>query len=363
MTKTEPHVTERKRNEVEAVRKLINEYKVMGIVNLENLPAFNYMKILYSLKGKILLKYTKKRLIKIAFDEANDAKLLPLKEKLEGIPALIFTNEDPFRLAQILKKSKSKASAKAGDIAPIDIIISSGPTDFAPGPMIGELGALGIKTKVENGKITIVSEKLLVKSGSEINEKSAAIMSKLKIEPMEIGLNLVLTYQNGEITDRAVLNIDVEEYENNVKIAAGESMSLAVSIGYICSDTINLLIAKAVRQGDSLAEKSKFNEKINDLSKKQEAETRKSEKPPEKPKSEDKESSGIPQHIEKKIEKEIKEEAKANADSSLDGPNKEEKIQNEKMIVSGISDVSDDDIKKAQDTLRDLTNKKIRGEI
>src|SRR3989344_3224525 len=151
MIKPKAHITEKKRNEVEDIKKLIMEYNVIGIVNLANLPAFIYMKILHSLRGKIKLKYTKKRFMKIAFDETQDKNLQVLKEKLVGIPALIFTNEEPFKLAQILKKSKNNAPAKIGDIAPIDIIIPAGSTDFPPGPIIGELGALGIKTQVMNG--------------------------------------------------------------------------------------------------------------------------------------------------------------------------------------------------------------------
>ena len=344
MNKPQVRVKQEKRNEVEGIKRYLKEYKVMGIVDLTSLPAFNYMKIRYLLKDKLKLKYAKKRLMKIAFDETNDERLKSLKERLVGIPALIFTNEEPFRLAQILKKSKSNILAKPGDIAPVDIIVPAGPTEFTPGPMIGELGALGIKTQVEGGKVTIKADKLLVKAGEIINEKNAALMAKLKIEPMQIGLNLVMTYQNGEVLDGTVLNIDLEEYENNLKLAAGESMALAMYLGYISKETVNLLIVKAYREGRALAEKSKFMEKItglntkNDKPKAQEQAQSKSDIT--EMENFNKEDNEIPEDI----ENEIKEEKKTNE-------------------TRGITDINEDDIKKAQDVLKDLTNKKIRGEL
>jgi len=68
------------------------------------------------------------------------------------MPALLFTKENPFKLYNKLQKSKSSAPAKAGQTAPSEIVVPKGPTPFAPGPIIGELGALGIKTAVENIK-------------------------------------------------------------------------------------------------------------------------------------------------------------------------------------------------------------------
>ncbi len=347
MNKPPVRIKQEKRNEVEEIKRYLKEYKVMGIVNLSSLPAFNYMKIRFSLKDKIKLKYTKKRLMKIAFDEVNDAQLKSLKERLIGIPALIFTNEDPFRLAQILKKSKSNILAKPGDIAPTDIVVPAGQTEFSPGPMIGELGAMGIKTQVENGKVSIKADKLLVKTGEAINDKNAALMAKLKMEPMQIGLNLVLTYQNGEVLEGNVLNIDVDEYEDNLKIAAGESMALAMYIGYVTRETANLLIAKAYREGESLAEKSKFNEKISELNA-----------------QEDKIETIQTEH--NAGEREAKTESVNKDDNEF--AEKENEVKKEAFEakineIKGISDVTLDDIKKAQDILKDLTNKKIRGEI
>jgi large subunit ribosomal protein L10 len=42
---------------------------------------------------------------------------------MEGQPALIFTDMNPFKLYKILEDSKTQAPAKAGNIAPSDIVV------------------------------------------------------------------------------------------------------------------------------------------------------------------------------------------------------------------------------------------------
>jgi len=422
MAEFEPHITQEKRKEVEEIKKLISENKVLGVLNLENLPALNYMKIRRQLKDRLILKYSKKRLMKIAFDETNDENLKKIKDKLVGIPALLFANEDPFVLFQALKKSKTPAPAKAGDIAPRDIIIPAGPTDFTPGPMIGELGAIGIKTQVEGGKISIKDDKLLVKEGEVINEKQAELISKMGIMPMEIGLNLVLTYGDKEILERKVLDIDITEYENNIKIASGESFSLAMSIAYATPETIIPLISKAwieaktVRDdaniltsdniGVKLAEADRsakileqpFKNKgkplethetlplsTNETSAENALEEVKTEAAPVQ--EEVKEPEKVETVQENKIEEPpiVKEEAAPIQEETVNRQeevSKEEKITEEnktnqelsdkveptqeeakKPEVKNQHDVTNDDIQKAQDKIRELTDKKIKGKL
>jgi len=286
-------IPEWKRKEVEEIKQLIKEYKVLAIVNLKNLPAFNLMKIKTNIRGKLILKYAKKRLIKRAFNELNDTNLINLKDRLVGIPALIFTNEEPFKLFQLLKKNRTPIPAKADDFAPKDIIIPAGPTNFTPGPMIGELSTIGIKTAVEQGKIVIKTDKLLVEKDQKINSKQAELMSKLGIEPMETGINIVLTYQNGEILESNILDIDTDQIFNNLKLAISDSIALAISINYITKDTIELLIRKAQREALILEKEYKKIEPQNGRKSNTEYVSSESEEKTEIPAIESKEETDI----------------------------------------------------------------------
>ena len=254
--KPKPFVSKQKKDVVKQISDFAKEYPILGLVDMENLPARQLQRMRDSLKGKVVIFMTKGRLMKVAFTKLGQdvPGASDLKEKIRGMPALIFTKENPFKLYKMLQKSKSPAPAKAGSIAPKDVIVPAGKTPFAPGPVIGELGQLGIKTAIEDGKIAIKEDKLLVPAGEAINAKQAEILTRLGIEPMEVGLNIISVLEAGTLFDRKVLDIDEEVYVNNLKAMHSEAFNLAIKIGYPTKDTIKTLLSKAYREGTALAD-------------------------------------------------------------------------------------------------------------
>ncbi|MBI2673201.1 50S ribosomal protein L10 [Candidatus Woesearchaeota archaeon] len=223
---------------------------------MENLPAKQLQRMKKQLRGVIVLKITKKRLIKIAFNELKESipGLTEVEKNLSGMPALIFTRENPFKLFKALSKNKSNAPAKPGQIAPHDLFLSAGPTPFTPGPVIGELGQLGIKTEVREGKVAIKEDKLIVGGGEKITQKVADLLTKFGMEPMEISLNLVLAFENGVIFTKDVLSVDEKVYIDEIRKIHAQAMHLAVEIGYADKATITLLLSKAYKAASSLAD-------------------------------------------------------------------------------------------------------------
>jgi large subunit ribosomal protein L10 len=251
-------VAEWKKKKVEEIKELIRKYPLFGIVNMENLPSLQLQRIRAQMKGKILIKMAKKRLIKICIQQLKNEKkgIEKVNELMRGMPALIFTDEDPFKLVNLLNKSKSKAPAKAGQIAPSDIIIPAGPTSFAPGPIISELAQVGIKTKVVDGKLNVNEDTVVVKEGEVINSKVADILTRMGIEPMEIGLDVICVYDNGVVYGKEVLTIDQDSYINNIKKAYSESLCLAMEVGYVTKETVSMFVVKAYNEAKELSTKS-----------------------------------------------------------------------------------------------------------
>ena len=99
-------------------------------------------------------------------------------------------------------------AAKAGEIAPEDIIVEKGPTSFKPGPIVGELQQAGIPAAIEAGKVRIRETKTIVKKGQPFTPKQAEILAKLDIKPMDIGLLLQVAYFEGNMYEPSVLAID-----------------------------------------------------------------------------------------------------------------------------------------------------------
>lgn len=258
--KPQAHVAEWKKKEVQEVVKAVQTYKVVGIADMTNMPSPQLQKLRQNLQDSAKIIMTKARFLKIAFDglQGKVKGIDNLRKELKGMPALILTNDNPFKLAKTLNKNKSAAPAKAGQKAPNDITIPAGPTPFAPGPVIGELGALGIKATIQDGKVTIKEDKLAVKEGEVITGPMAGMLTRLGIEPMEIGINLLATLENGTIFSKAVLSVDDSVYINNIKLAASQAFNLAFNIAYPTKDNVKLLLQKAARDADALAESRKI---------------------------------------------------------------------------------------------------------
>lgn len=249
---------------VQKIKDLAESHKVVGILNMHKLPAKQLQQMRESLKGKAVIKMAKKSLIKRAIEEKQ------LQDKLEGRkvePALLFSNEDPFRLYKILKESRTPAAAKPGDVATKDIFIPAGPTPLPPGPAISTLQKVGLKASVQGGKIAVMHEKIVCKSGEVVSEDMASVLNLLKIEPMEIGLDLITAYEDGVLYGKDVLDVDQAEYISSLQVAVQHAVNLSLNTGYITKFTAALALQKAFMEARSLAIETNALEKdfINDI--------------------------------------------------------------------------------------------------
>src|SRR3989344_191688 len=176
--KHQAHVAKYKKDTAEKIVELINSYPIIGAVNMENLPGQQLQTLRAKLRKDAVLLMTKRRIMKIAIEQAKSQKrgIEGLEQHLIGMPALLFTKESPFKLSRMLQKNKSPAPAKAGQTAPRDIMINKGSTSFAPGPIIGELALVGIKSGVEGGKVAIKEDTVVVKSGEKIKPKVSSLI-------------------------------------------------------------------------------------------------------------------------------------------------------------------------------------------
>ena len=247
-------VNETKKQLVQKMIKDIQTYPIVGIVNFENLPAQQLQVMRATLREKgVKILMARKKLLKLALTESKKANIEKLIEKIKGLPELIFTESNPFTLYSTIQKNKSEAPAKAGQTCPREIVVKAGATNFAPGPIISELAAVGIKTKVENGKLAIINDVTVAKEGDLISSKLAETLKRLDIKPMEVGLDLVAVWEDGTIFDAKQLHVDETEYAQNVTQAAQWAMNLAVETAYLTAETTDILLQKAFREAKAVA--------------------------------------------------------------------------------------------------------------
>ncbi|HWQ63769.1 MAG TPA: 50S ribosomal protein L10 [Methanospirillum sp.] len=246
------HLPKWKKDEISEIKKLSEEYRLTGLVDMYGIPARQVQDIRRNLKGKAELRMTRNTLIEHALGEIG-GEIKDLGGKLNGHSALIFTNENPFKLHSMLEKTKTKMAARPGELSPTDIVVEKGPTSFKPGPIVGELQQAGIPAAIEAGKVTIRETKTVVKEGQEISKKLADALAKLDVKPMDVGLLLQAAFYEGTVYESDVLAIDEVAFYNNIITAATHAFNLSLNAAIPTKDTASDLLTKAVREARNVA--------------------------------------------------------------------------------------------------------------
>jgi large subunit ribosomal protein L10 len=166
---------------------------------------------------------------------------------------LIFSKKDPFQLYSLIQRNKTSAAAQGGEEAPRDIEVPDGDTGIGPGPMLGKLQGAGLQVQVDDGTIHVQKPGVIVERGGTISDDDAEILNQIGIEPLEIGLDLVIAYSEGEIFTAEELDIDLDEYRANVEAAASGAFNLAVNAGIINETTIEAIVAEAAQKAKNLS--------------------------------------------------------------------------------------------------------------
>jgi large subunit ribosomal protein L10 len=254
------HLPTWKQDEVAEIKKNAKAYTLIGLVDMYGIPAQQVQQIRRNLRGKAVIKVTRNTLIKHAFEDiGGDVK--NLSKYISGHSAIIFTNDNPFKLFKQLEKTKTKMAAKAGEKAPEDIVIEKGPTSFKPGPIVGELQQAGIPAAIEGGKVKIRETKTVVKKGAVISAKLAVVLAKLDIKPMDVGLALQAAYHEGGIFEPSVLAVDETVILGQMQLAATQAFNLSVNASIPTKDTMDAILTKAVREARGLAVEAAIYEK------------------------------------------------------------------------------------------------------
>jgi large subunit ribosomal protein L10 len=265
-----------KRDAVEELKRVFEEYPTIGLAALYRVKANQLHEMRRKLRGTALLKVSKNALVKMALKELMENGEFKMSDALfkhlEGQNILIFTKEDPFKLARMLDEVKIPSFARPGDIAPEDIVVQEGNTGLPPGPLVSEFNEVGLPARIVSGSIWISKTTVVAKKGDVISDKLASVLAKLGVKPVKVGLNLKVAYSDGLVYPVEMLKLDIESYKNELlkawenafKLALAlkyltpetlpriliecysTSLRLALSIGYLTPETLPLLLQKAL---------------------------------------------------------------------------------------------------------------------
>jgi len=246
-------VLEQKSDQVEEIKEVLGEYKSIGIASLQKVRAAQLQELKKTLSGKVHMRVLKNTLIKIALETIANAELKRLEQYLDGSNVYLFTDLNPFKLALLLERGKVKTTAKSGDLAAMDVVVPAGNTGQPPGPIISQLNGAGLPTRIESGSVWVSKDTLVVRKGEVINERLAAVLSKLGIKAVEAGLSMRAVYDEGLMITGEQLKIDVEGTRRSVEQSHGNAFALSLSIAYPTGDNIKALLQTAHQKAFALS--------------------------------------------------------------------------------------------------------------
>lgn len=246
-------VLEEKSAEVEAIKDLLQEYKFIGVASLQKVRATQLQELKKNLAGKVYMRVLKGTLMKLAINELGKEELQKLEAYLAGSNILLFTNLNPFKLALLLERGKVKTTAKSGDIAAMDVVIPAGNTGQPPGPIISQLNAVGLPTRIESGSVWVSRDTLVVRKGEAINERLAGVLSKLGVKAVEAGLSMQAVLDEGIVIVGDKLKVDIDGTRKSLEQSTAEAFALSLAIVYPTSENIVRLLQVAHQKAFALS--------------------------------------------------------------------------------------------------------------
>lgn len=250
------HFRKWKESEFKELKDSFNKYESVAILDLRNTPASIIQRVRKGLIPAAKVKVSKTKVVLRALSESKikDSKL---KDYIKGSVGLIFTNMNAFELFAYLKKSKQPASAKPGMIAPENIVVPACDTGLPPGPALTTFKNAGVKVKM-GATISIAEDQTVTKKGEPIKAEVCSVLGALNLKPFKVGTNAIAVYEKGELFLPAVLDIDADQFINDLMQAHNNAFNLSVDIAYPTKDNAEVLVGKAFKEAKEIAMEANF---------------------------------------------------------------------------------------------------------
>jgi len=149
---------------------------------------------------------------------------------LAGNIGLVFCKGDMSAVRKLLDENKVAAPAKAGAIAPCDVVVPKGNTGLEP-TQTSFLQALNIASKIARGQIEIINDVHLIKVGDKVGASEATLLQKLDIKPFHYGLTIKTVYERGTVYDLKVLDMTDDDILHIFRVGVSNIASVGLAIG------------------------------------------------------------------------------------------------------------------------------------
>jgi len=212
---------------------LMEEYKSIFIVTVDNVSSQQMHKIRKSLRGEAVVLMGKNTMIRRALkgfitDFPDFERLLP---HIKANIGLVFTNADLNHIRDTILAEKVAAPARAGALAPLDVFVPAGNTGMEPGKT-SFFQALGVPTKIARGTIEITSDLKLIEAGHKVGASEATLLNLLNISPFTYGMGISQVYDQGQCFAPSVLDIEEKQLLDALSSAIKTITTISLAANY-----------------------------------------------------------------------------------------------------------------------------------
>jgi large subunit ribosomal protein LP0 len=252
--------TQWKANYFQKVVQYLDEYPKCFIVGADNVGSRQMQQIRMSLRGLAVVLMGKNTMMRKAIRGhlENNAALEKILPHIKGNVGFVFTKGDLNEVRDKLTESKVRAPARAGAIAPCEVIIPAQNTGLGP-EKTSFFQALSIPTKISKGTIEIINDVPILKPGDKVGASEATLLNMLNISPFSYGLIIEQVYDSGSIFSPNILDIKPEDLRAKFQQGVANLAAVSLAIGYptiasvphsIANGFKNLLALAAVTEVD-----------------------------------------------------------------------------------------------------------------
>ncbi|EWC48052.1 60S acidic ribosomal protein P0 [Drechslerella stenobrocha 248] len=217
----------------EKLKLLLETYKSIFIVTVDNVSSQQMHEIRVSLRGESVVLMGKNTMVRrvirtLMSDNPEYERLLPF---VRGNVGFVFTNSDLKETRDKILANRVAAPARAGAVAPVDVWVPAGNTGMEPGKT-SFFQALGIPTKIARGTIEITSDLKLIEASNKVGASEATLLNLLNISPFTYGMGVAQIYDQGQVFAPSVLDVDEKDLLDRFLSAIKTIACVSLAVNY-----------------------------------------------------------------------------------------------------------------------------------
>jgi len=249
------------------LKTLLEEYKSVFIVTVDNVSSQQMHEIRQSLRGEGVVLMGKNTMVRRAIK--GFLAVFPEYERLlphvRGNVGFVFTNGDLKTIREKILSNRVAAPARAGAVAPGDVYVPAGNTGMEPGKT-SFFQALGVPTKISRGTIEITADLKIVEANNRVGASEATLLNMLNISPFTYGMGVSQIYDQGQTFSSSVLDISEEQLLGALAGAIKTIASISLAVNFPTLPSVMHSVVNAYKNAISVAIETEYEwEAISEL--------------------------------------------------------------------------------------------------